>query len=154
MYNRKGEIVTNVEDSFELPTMYKLLHPEKLIFVDKVGSNTSQTKDGNVGGEKFLCEASARPQHRIGTKDSHFTVLGFTSASGEPLMCAIIFAAKCMDRAWALGLDPDAEWHGDEKKHNGKWGKGGTVSNGAIVYCQRAESWYPPSIAAVLRMTL
>jgi hypothetical protein len=34
-------------------------HPEKLIFVNEVGSNSSTTKDGNVGGEKFLCEAEA-----------------------------------------------------------------------------------------------
>jgi hypothetical protein len=27
--------------------------PDKLLFVDEVGSNTSTTKDGNVGGEKF-----------------------------------------------------------------------------------------------------
>jgi hypothetical protein len=26
-------------------------HPEWLALVDKVGSNTSQAKDGNVGGE-------------------------------------------------------------------------------------------------------
>ena len=149
MHDRKGETVNNVEDSFGLPTMYKLLHPEKLIFVDEVGSNTSQTKDGNVGGEKFLCEASARPQHRIGTKDSHFTVLGFTAATGEPVMCAIIFAAKRMDGAWALGLDPDAEWHGDEKNIMGNAGRGkrypmgpSCIVNGITVpaYCCCSEN--------------
>jgi hypothetical protein len=36
-------------------------HPEKRIFVDEVGTNTSTNKDGNVGDEKFLCEAEAQP---------------------------------------------------------------------------------------------
>jgi hypothetical protein len=35
--------------------------PDKLLFVDEVGSNTS-TKDGNVGGGKFLCGAAGCPQ--------------------------------------------------------------------------------------------
>ena len=70
--------------------------PNKLIFVDEVGSNTSQAKDGQKGGEKVLCiGTAARPQQRSAMKDAHFTVLGFTAADdGTPVMCAIIFAAK------------------------------------------------------------
>jgi len=29
-------------------------------------------------------------------------------------MCAIIFAAKTLEDEWVLGLDPFAEWVGDE----------------------------------------
>jgi hypothetical protein len=59
------------------------------------GLITSTTNEGNVRGEKFLRERTACPQIRAVTKDSHFTVLGFTAVTGEPvLMCAIIFAAK------------------------------------------------------------
>ena len=66
--------------------------------MDEVGSNKSQAKeDGNVGGEKRLSATGQRTQICSATKDSHFTVLGFTAANGMPLMCAIIFAAKEME---------------------------------------------------------
>ena len=66
----------------------------------------SQTKDGNIGGQKLLCGKEQRPQQRSATKDAHFTVLGFTAANGLPVMCAIIFAAKELEESWVLGFDP------------------------------------------------
>ena len=116
--DKQGEIVETKEEAFGLPTKYMMSRPDKLIFVDEVGSNTSTTKDGNVGGEKFLCEKMARPQIRAATKDSHFTVLGFTAATGEPVMCAIIFAAKELATAWVLGYDASAEWQGKDHEEN------------------------------------
>jgi hypothetical protein len=112
--NKNGDQVQEVKDSFGLPTRCILQYPDNLLFVDEVGSNTSTSKDGNVGGEKFLCEAMSRPQVRAATKDSHFTVLGFTTVSGLPVMCGIIFAAKEMDESWALGFNATADWVGDQ----------------------------------------
>ena len=40
--------------AFGLATQYLTQRPDKLIFVDEVGSNTCTTKDGHVGGEKSL----------------------------------------------------------------------------------------------------
>ena len=83
--------------------------------MDEVGSNTTQAKDGNVGGEKRLSATGQRPQILLkATKDSNFTVLGFTAANGMPLICAIIFAAKEMEESWVLGFDPSADLIGDE----------------------------------------
>ena len=109
--DKKGQIVEHKEDSYGLPTQYLML----LVFVDEVGSNTSTTKDGNVGGERFLCEAMARPQIKAAMKDSHFTVLGFTAGTGEPVMCAIIFAAKEICESWVLGFNGAAPWVGEEE---------------------------------------
>jgi hypothetical protein len=54
--NKDGDIVEHAHEAFALPTRYDLIRPDRLVFVDKVGSNTSQLKDGsNVGGELFLC---------------------------------------------------------------------------------------------------
>ena len=78
-----------------------------LIFVDELGCNTNQKQDGD--NEKYLCPKSGRPQQRAATKDSHFTVLGFTAADGNPLMCAIIFAAKSLREEWVMGFDPFTE---------------------------------------------
>jgi hypothetical protein len=46
---------------------------------------------------------------RAATKDAHFTVMGFTVASGDPVMCAIIFAAKVFKDEWRTGVDLFAE---------------------------------------------
>jgi hypothetical protein len=111
--NNEGEVV-NEEDAVGCQSEFELIHPSWLVFVDEVGSNTSQVKDGNVGGEKYLCTKQGRPQQRAATKDTHFTVLGFTAATGDPVMCTIIFAAKTMQEQWRLGFDPFAEWVGEE----------------------------------------
>ena len=53
--DKAGEIVVEHSDeAFGLATHYLLQRPDKLIFVDEVGSNTCTTKDGHVGGEKSL----------------------------------------------------------------------------------------------------
>ena len=122
---KEGEAVEeNDANRLGLATRFNVVRPDRLLFVDEVGSNTSQTKDGNVGGEKFLCEALQRPHTRAATKDSHFTVLGFTAATGIPLMCAIIFAAKELDANWVLGLDPTAEWIGNDDNLEENAGRG------------------------------
>jgi hypothetical protein len=38
------------------------------------------------------------------TSDIHFTVLGFTAGTGEPVMCAIIFAAGEIKQELQLGV--------------------------------------------------
>jgi len=48
--NAEGETVELEQDALGCQSKYKLIHPNWLIFVDKAGSNTSQTKDGKVGG--------------------------------------------------------------------------------------------------------
>ena len=52
--NKAGDIVNYEELAFSKKTQFMLLHPRKLLFVDEVGSNMSQAKDGHCGGEKFL----------------------------------------------------------------------------------------------------
>jgi hypothetical protein len=50
----------NVNEVFDkalmygFPSQYKLIKPERCVFVDEVGCNTNQTDDGNVGGELFI----------------------------------------------------------------------------------------------------
>ncbi len=83
--NEAGKVVLCEQDACGMKSCFELIHPEWLVFVDEVESNTSHAKDGAVGRQTYLC-----------TKDCHFTVLGFTAASGDPFMCAIIFASKTM----------------------------------------------------------
>ena len=48
-------------------------------------------------------------------KDSHFTVLGFTAATGAPVWCAIVFAAKQLYPQWVTGMDPFCDFTGEEE---------------------------------------
>jgi hypothetical protein len=107
--NEKGEVVEEEEKAFRMKSKYELIHPDWLLFVDEVGSNTSQSKDERVGGQTYLCSIDGRPQLHASTKDAHFTVLGFTAANGEPVVSAIIFAAKSMHDDWRTGFDPFAK---------------------------------------------
>jgi hypothetical protein len=52
--------------------------------------------------QNYLCCIDGRPQ-----------VLGFTTASGEPVRCAAIFAAKMLHSKSRTGLDPLVRWIGD-----------------------------------------
>ncbi len=83
-----------------------------MLFVDECGANTSQTKDGQVGGRSCFCSVNSRRQQRAATKDAHFTALRFTASSGEPIMCAIKFAAKTYKDEWRTGFDPYTKWYG------------------------------------------
>jgi hypothetical protein len=113
--DKNGSIVEHKDKGYGLPTKYLMQCPDKLLFVDEVGSNTSTTKDGNLlGGEKFLCERLGRPQIRAATKDSHFTVLGFTAATGAPVMCAVFFSSKELCEEWIVGYNGSAPWLGDD----------------------------------------
>jgi hypothetical protein len=134
LFDKSDHIVEDESDAFGLPTKYFLLRPDKLLFVDEVGSNTSQVKDGNIGGEKFLCLTGGRPQQRANTKDAHFTVLGFTTASGDAVMCCVIFAAKELDPLWVQGLDPFAEWEGGELEVEKNTGKGKRHPQGPVCH--------------------
>jgi hypothetical protein len=54
MLDKEGNIVMDEEHMYGCPTKYNLTHPEKLIFVDEVGDNTSQANDGNKTGTKYV----------------------------------------------------------------------------------------------------
>jgi hypothetical protein len=90
---------------------YVLTKPEFVLFVDETGSNTKQLKDGKVGGEQFIVSKEDAGQCApIGaTTDLHFTVLPFLSATGEAVMCAVIFKSDLdiskIPVSWKTGID-------------------------------------------------
>jgi hypothetical protein len=89
-----------------------------------------QTKDGNIGGQTYLCTKDGLAQNRAATKDAHFTILGFTAANGKPLVCAIIFAAKTLKDEWKTGFNPFVEWIGDEEDIDKNVGEGKALPRG------------------------
>ncbi len=79
---------------FGLKQNIKITKPEWILFANESGFNTSQKKDGHVGGQKFVIERGATPQIMASTTDHKFTLLPFTSASGEAVCCCIVFQGK------------------------------------------------------------
>ena len=68
--------------------------PSYILFADASGFSTSQKKDGHVGGEKLVVERGSVAQVMASTTDHKFTLLPFTSASGEAVCCMVIFQSK------------------------------------------------------------
>ena len=62
--DKNGDVVETEDEAFGCKTRYELIHPDHFIFVDKVGNNTSQAKDGQVGGQTYLCSKDGRPQQQ------------------------------------------------------------------------------------------
>mmetsp|Transcript_1965 Transcript_1965/g.2674 ORF Transcript_1965/g.2674 Transcript_1965/m.2674 type:complete len:192 (-) Transcript_1965:606-1181(-) len=90
--NSYGSFVLSQSDAAGLKTEHIMKHPEYIVFVDEVGNNTNMKKDGAVGGEKVFKHVGEKVSMTASVADTHFTVLGFTAGTGEPIMCAVIFA--------------------------------------------------------------
>ena len=112
--NRDGDdTTTNIKEAFGLPCTHKIIHPDMCLVVDEVGSNLSQKGDGHVGGRKVMCEKHCTPQEQVQHKEKHFTLLGFTALSGEPVLCLIIIAGVREELSVETGIDPIAITTGD-----------------------------------------
>jgi hypothetical protein len=93
---------------------HTLTRPDMVLFVDEVGCNTSQVGDGHVGGQKKIVPRGTVPKESATTNDNHFTLLGFTAATGEPVMCAIIMEGKSINSDAVTGIDVFAQKVGNE----------------------------------------
>ena len=82
----------------------KLNFPSLVIMCDEVGSSTDMEGDGAVGKERFICAIGDEPRQLTARRDKHFTVLGLTLASGEPLMCVVLIQGKRHDVAVEAGI--------------------------------------------------
>ena len=62
--------------------------------MDEVGENINQTGDGDIGTEIYLYERGVIPQEKVSKNNKHFTLLGLTLLTGQPLMWVVIFVEK------------------------------------------------------------
>ena len=76
-----------------------------ILLADEVGGNSSQKGDGHIGGTKYVVPKGCEAQIKSSNKDKHFTVLGLTACTGEPVMCVIIFAGEKRDIQVEMGID-------------------------------------------------
>lgn len=82
------------EKAFGLKVNHKLVHPDYFIHVDEFGDNIDMTGDKSKGGERFVVGKNAPARTEASTSNCHYTVLGFTASTGDPVMCAIIVTGK------------------------------------------------------------
>jgi hypothetical protein len=105
MWVDETQQLTNKENAFGRKATHLLLRPDYVVFVDEVGCNTSQEGDGARGGERKIVSRGTVAKESATTNSNHFTVLGFTAATGEAIMCAIIASGKTMKPEVVTGLD-------------------------------------------------
>ena len=83
------------------------------LVVDEVGCNISQRGDLHMARRKYCCEVGGIPQNKSSYNDRHFTCLGFTALTGEPVMCVVIVAGINEAYEVEVGIDSTAEVVGD-----------------------------------------
>ena len=108
--DRKGNIVQETE-RFGLRQDIHIEHPDYLLFADESGVTTNQKKDGHIGGQKVIGQRGITPQIMCCTNDHKFTILPFTSASGEAVCCVVIFKCQSEEvpQLWKTGVDITVE---------------------------------------------
>ena len=88
--------------------------PEYVLFVDEVSNNTCMSEDRQVDGQQCLGTIKGDTMKIASSiKESRWTLLGFTNAKGEPVLCAIIFASETITDEETLGFDIFAKVKGD-----------------------------------------
>ena len=130
------------DDSTGCKVTHDLTHPEMCIVMDEVGGNISQKGDGNKGGERYITGKGMVPQLKSNSKDKHYTVLGLTAISGDPVMCVVIFTGTRENRLWETGIDAFAETEGrvsDADYFEKNSGKNKRFPGGPTCTCQGKE---------------
>ena len=90
-----------------------LTHPQNCLVIDEVSSDNSHKGDGHAGGAKYFCDRGGTPYQQCAMNDKHFTMLGFTALSGEPVLCLIIIADVQEKFEVECGINIDTTAEGD-----------------------------------------
>jgi len=139
--DRNGEITEDETKALGHAVKVEVTDPDNIIYGDEVGSNTNMKDDGHIGGKMYIAPTNENANLLAAISDSHFTVIGFTSGSGKPVMVVIIFKAATVDPKWKDGLDifSKEEGVGEGKIHPG----GPTVEFKGVkvpAYCNCTET--------------
>jgi hypothetical protein len=158
MYNKEGEETTNIDELYGHPTKYKITNPEYLLFVDKTGCNTNMKEDGFAGGQLFLLPVDMGSQagRNGATTDIHSTVPCFTSATGEPELCAVILKMskeiQNIPLNWKMGIDILQDIYTGETRYKTfkkNYGEGKACTGGPT--CKYKGKEIPFFVVALLR---
>jgi hypothetical protein len=94
---------------YRRPLKFQLTCPKKLLFFDETGFITNQKDDGYNGKELLALPTDGSKFGVVGsTSDICFSKFCFASATGDPVLCAIILKSNCdikdIPISWGLGI--------------------------------------------------
>jgi hypothetical protein len=94
--DKDNNIVELESEAFGRKTQYLMTDPDYVLFADETGSNTNQKDDGRRGGELFVVPCSDNESCGLtgATTDIHFTVMCFSSATGNPVLAVVILKSE------------------------------------------------------------
>ena len=107
--DRHGSIASEWSKKFGLPCTHEITHPHMCLVVDEVGADLSQKGDGHISGALYACEKGTHAQNKVQHINKHFTLLGFTALSGEPVLCLIVIPGVREQLSVETGIDPFVE---------------------------------------------
>jgi hypothetical protein len=111
-----GRVEPGSPDAYGSAVQYRLKYPELIVVGDEVGTNTDQSKEKHVGGERLICAVNEQPNISCTTDDCHFTTIGFTALTGEPVMVVIIIEKNSeLIIPELMGFDKSARWEGSDQ---------------------------------------
>ena len=79
---KKGKIVKDELEDFQLQCTHKLIHPEYEWFANKVDGNTNKKEDRSYGDEQRLAKRGSKPKQIYSPSDTHWSLLGLTYCNG------------------------------------------------------------------------
>ena len=109
-----GRVVDNEHEGNGYKVEVDLKRPDMALVLDEVGCNTSQETDNAIGGELLLTGRDEQAYWSVVTPTNHFTVLGVTALSGDPVLCVVIISGKKGDIPVSTGVD----WNAVEEELN------------------------------------
>jgi hypothetical protein len=92
--NNLGEIVQTEAEASAFKIDINNEHPEWILFEDEVGTDINQKDDGQIAGTMYCVSRGTKANIKSSTNSGRFTLIGLTAASGDAVMCIIIFAAE------------------------------------------------------------
>jgi hypothetical protein len=109
--DKDGKTVSDEKEAYGSKVTMELVHPDYFIAVDEVGNNTNRKHDAATTNAKAIVERGTNAKIPSVSTDNRWTALGFTAASGKPVMCVVIFQGESTDLPFltAVGFDAFAD---------------------------------------------
>ena len=102
--DKEGNRVSE-DDSYGMKVFTRLTHPHCCLAMDETGGDTSMTKDGHAGGEKYIGKKGNAIKRPSGKKAKKYTTIGLTGLDGKAAMCIVIFAGVERNVLMETGVD-------------------------------------------------
>ena len=90
-YDKSGNAVdANDDSSYGKLVNLKLTRPDLIFVADECGTDTNMSKDKVSAGNKKIHQKGISVSMPGCTSDTHFTMMGITTLTGDPVCCVVI----------------------------------------------------------------